>query len=116
MLNLVYPAGSGRWFSCRSGQARRHKAGPEAARGIEHGIPFKSGPIGGFATEKRRTKPGTGRRAGLSVLYRLKLVDQLVDYAIAKLVAHCHRSCAPEHTWPLYPALVRRSIADHASQ
>jgi hypothetical protein len=32
MLNLVYPAGSGRRFPCRSGQARRHRAGLEAAR------------------------------------------------------------------------------------
>ena len=41
--------------------------------------------------------PGTGRRAGLSVLHRLKLVDQLVDYAIAKLVAHCDHqtNCQP---------------------
>ena len=38
MLNLVYPAASGRRFSCRSGQAWRHKAGPEAARLIEHGL------------------------------------------------------------------------------
>ena len=38
MLNLVYPAGSGRRFSCRAGQAWRHKAGLEAARGIEHGV------------------------------------------------------------------------------
>ena len=41
--------------------------------------------------------PGTGRRAGLSVLHRLKLVDQFVNYAIAKMVAHCdyQTDCQP---------------------
>jgi predicted N-formylglutamate amidohydrolase len=59
--------------------------------------------------------PSTGRRAGLSVLHRLKLVDQLVDYAIAKLVAHCdHQTdCQPLDDRRANAVLDPLQIADH---
>ena len=59
--------------------------------------------------------PGTGRRAGLSVLHRLKLVDQFVNYAIAKMVAHCdyQTDCQPLDDRRANAVLDPLQIADH---
>ena len=48
-------------------------------------------------------------------MHRLKLVDQLVDYAIVKLVAHCHHQtdCQPLDDRRANVVLDPLQIADH---
>ena len=50
-----------------------------------------------------------------SVLHRLKLVDQLVDYAIAKLIAHCDHqtNCQPLDDRGANVVFDPLQIADH---